>query len=446
MFNYFRVPLKGALLSRLSSKPIFYISLLMLSPWSIAQNISEESTLTLSSAIKRTLEENPSLKVFRFRQTALDGQQQTSTLNPAYEIGFEAENFAGTDNFQALDSIEFTLSLSSIIEMGDKRDARISVINNRSSLLEAERKIKSLNLLGEVTRRYIDVLAAQERVALAKEATQLAKDTLLEVDKRSRAGVAPTAEVKRAMAVVGNAKLTASSEQQQLDYSKLALTMMWNETTPLFARVNGNLFQFSADIEFNKLFAKIKQNPAILAFLTEERLKDAQLRLARTQLSADIKWSVGIRQIQDMNDTALTANFSMPLFAPKRNTGAIISAQAARDEVAVRKEASLLKLHSQLYRAYSSRKQAIFTVKSLKNSIIPTLEMALDETQTAYQRGRYSYLDYLTARQELLFARRALIESASSALRYGADIEQLIAEPLPASQHGLINKFQGITQ
>ena len=165
--------------------------------------------------------------------------------------------------------------------------------------------------------------------------------------------------------------------------------------------------------------------------------------MARTQSSADIKWSVGIKQNQDMGDTGLTAGFRMPLFAPRRSAGAIISAQAARDEVAVRKEATMLKLRNELYHAYTNRKQAIFTVKSLKNSIIPRLEEALNETKIAYQRGRYSYLEYLTARQELLFARRALIESASSALRYGADIEQLIAEPLPASQYGITNDFQG---
>ena len=95
----------------------------------------------------------------------------------------------------------------------------------------------------------------------------------------------------------------------------------------------------------------------------------------------------------------------------------------------------MLQLHNQLQQAYSSRKQAIYSANSLRNTIIPLLEEALAETQIAYQRGLYSYLDYLNARQELLLARRALIKSATAALRFGADIEQLIAEPLPASQH-----------
>ena len=443
MHYFTNVPPKGAKFSWLSSKWVIYFQSFILVLWAFSpmahsineKNLLQENTLTLSSAIKRTVKDNPSLKVFKFRQSALEGQLQSQGLRPSYEVGFEMENFAGTDDIGVLNSTEFTLSLSSIIEMGDKREARIGVVKSRSSQLTAMRKIEALNLLGEVTRRYIDILAAQERLSLAQEATLLAENTLAEVEKRSKAGVAPEAEIKRALAAVGNARLVTSSEQQQFDYSKVALVMMWKETTPSFTQVEGDLYQFSADIELTTLLAKVKQNPEILIYATEERLREAQLRLARTESSADIKWSVGIKQIQDVNDTALTAGFSMPLFASKRNTGAIISAQAARDEIIVKREVTMLALHNQLYRAYANRKQAIFIAKNLKESIIPTLTEALDETQIAYQRGRYSYLDYLTARQELLFARRAMIESASAALRYGTEIEQLIAEPLPASQY-----------
>jgi len=429
-------------MSWLSSTWVFYLQLFILLCWAFsplvqsknAMNMSEHKHLTLSLAIERTLKDNPSLKVFKFRQKILQGQLKTQGLSPAYEVGFEMENFAGTGDIGIFDSTEFTLSLSSILELGDKREARAGVISNRSSQIAAMRKIEALNLLSEVNRRYIDILAAQERLLLAKEATLLAEETLTEVEKRSQAGVAPKAEIKRALAAVGNARLTTSSEQQQLEYAKVALAMMWNETTPSFTRVEGSLYQFSTDIEFKTLLEKVKQNPEILIYATQERVREAQLRLARTESSADIKWSVGIKQIQTVNDTALTAGFSMPLFSSKRNVGAISSAQAARDEVIVKREATMLALHNQLYRAYSNRKQAIFTAKNLKKSIIPTLTEALNETQIAYQRGRYSYLDYLSARQELLFARRAMIESAAAALRYGTQIEQLIAEPLSTPQ------------
>jgi cobalt-zinc-cadmium efflux system outer membrane protein len=396
---------------------------------------TEKSTLTLASAIQRALKENPAFKVFTLRQVSLDGQQQTQALAPAYQLGFEAENFAGSGQLKGFDGAEFTVSLSSVIEMGDKRAARRDLGIHRSAQLTAERKIAALSLLAEVTRRYIDVLTAQASLSLADEATLLAEETLVEVEKRAKAGSTPKAEIKRALAAVGNARLGLSAKQQQLSYSKLSLALLWNESLVDFNQVTGDLYYFSDDVAFEQLYAKVKQNPALLAFASEERLKSAQLRLAKSQSSIDIQWTIGVKQLQDIGDTALVAGFSVPLFNSTNNSGAIITAQAERDEVQARKVTALLNLHSQLQQAYYSRKQAIYTANSLRHTIIPLLEEALAETKIAYQRGLYSYLDYLSARQELLIAKRALIKSASAALCFGADIEQLIAEPLPASQH-----------
>jgi cobalt-zinc-cadmium efflux system outer membrane protein len=391
--------------------------------------------LTLTAAIKRSLEQNPSLKVFALRDAALQGQLKTAQLKPAYELDIETENFAGTNSFNGLDSAELTVSLSSKIEMGGKREARSGLYSNSRSVLTAQKQVESLELLGEVTRRYIDVLAAQERVILALEAAELAKSTLAVVKKRSKAGSTPEAEVKRAKAAQSQSELTLLSEQQQLAYLKVALAALWGDTRPQFSTVSGDLFRFGKDVDFDVLYAKLEKNPVIQVFVAEERLKDAEVRLAKTESSSDFRWSVGVRQFQESNDTALTAGFSMPLFSSSRNKGAVSSALASRNEVFVQREMALLNMHTHLFRAFSNRQQAIISVNKLQNEIVPALKQALKETRQAYERGRYSYLEYVTARQELLSARRSLIEAASAALTYGADIEQLTAEPLPASAY-----------
>ena len=396
---------------------------------------SLDDKLTLTEAIKRSLEQNPSLKVFALRDVALQGQLETAQLNPAYELDIETENFAGTKSLSGLDSVELTVSLSSTIEMGGKREARAGFYTNSRSVLTAQKQVESLELLGEVTRRYIDVLAAQERVVLALEATELAKSTFAVVQKRSKAGSTPEAEVKRAKAAQSQSELTLLSEQQQLAYLKVALAALWGDTRPQFSTVSGDLFRFGKDVDFDVLYAKLEKNPVIQVFVAEERLKDAEVRLAKTESSSDFRWSVGVRQFQESNDTALTAGFSMPLFSSSRNKGAVSSALASRNEVFVQREMALLNMHTHLFRAFSNRQQAIISVNKLQNEIVPALKQALKETRQAYERGRYSYLEYVTARQELLSARRSLIEAASAALTYGADIEQLTAEPLPASAY-----------
>lgn len=405
----------------------------------------QSNTLSLTTVIERVQQLHPSLKVFQLRHQALDGTAQTQALRPGYEIGFDLDNVAGSGEFQGIDRAELSMSLSSVIELGDKLDARSGVISEQRAVLDAEQKIAALNLLAEATRRYIDVLAAQSQLELAIDSLMLAEETQVVVAKRAKAGVTPDAEVKRAQAAVFNAKLVAETQLLQLDYAKLTLSMMWGESEVSFSALAGSLFEFTDDVALAPLFEKVKYSPAITAYLTQAQLKEAELRFAKTQSSTDIKWSVGIKQLQQTNDMALTAGLSMQLFSGERNSGAILSAQAAKDEVFANREVALLSLYRQLYRAYASRQQAMITVNRLQASVIPTLTLALEDTKVAYEQGLYSYLDYLTAREELLFARRGLIDAAASALRYGVDIEQLIAEPLPASQHTFFNNFSKMT-
>ncbi len=65
--------------------------------------------------------------------------------------------------------------------------------------------------------------------------------------------------------------------------------------------------------DFDALFQRAIENPAIEIFASEERLREAELQLAKTQSSTDIGWSVGVRQFQDTDDTALVAGVSIPL-------------------------------------------------------------------------------------------------------------------------------------
>jgi len=136
------------------------------------------------------------------------------------------------------------------------------------------------------------------------------------------------------------------------------------------------------------------------------------------------------------------AGFSVPLFAEKRAESAVKSALAARNEISYRQQDFLLRIHTQLYQAYSAREQAINAATTLQQSIIPQLTDALTQTKTAYQRGLYSYLDFLTARQELLNAKRALIEASADALLLAAEIEQLTAEPLLIEQNNEGNSHE----
>lgn len=387
-------------------------------------------TLTLPDALALAMAQNPGLQVFDLRLEGLQGRRITADQNPALEAGLEVENFLGNDDLRGFDGAEYTLSLSSVLELGGQRQARVSLVDSRHERVEAERRADTLDVLGTVTQRFVATLALQEKLDLAAEAVVLAEATREIVGGRAERGAAPQAEVLRARAALGRTRIEQSRLQVQLQSRKIALASLWGNTSPDFETLEGDLFQAGSSDSFEALYQRVEDSPAIRIYASERRIREAEIRLARSQSEGDIRWQVGVRRFEDTDDMALAASFSVPLFSGRRNRGEIQTALAARDAVRFRQEDALLHLHARLFEAYHLRRQSIEVVARIRQQILPDLTEALRQTREAYENGRYGYIEWTAAQQELLSARQALVDAAATALLNQALIEQLTAQPL----------------
>lgn len=407
-----------------------YAFALCMGTWLLANSSIAQEPLSLESAAQKTLENHPSLQVFAYRNDALQGRRQTSALRPGFEIGTELENFAGSGTTKGFDDAEITLSLSSVIELGSKRQARIASIDAQTGFIHTERQVQALDVLGAMTKQYIGVLSLQERLSLARESETLADETIATVRSRIEAGAAPDAELLRARAVRSKARLTSSQISRELEVAKVALASFWGERRERISPVSGDLFGFGTALNFESLYERASESPAIQIFASETRLRDAAIQLAKSRNKSDLRWSLGMRRLEGPGDTALVASVQMPLFAGKRNRGEVAASMAERSEVAIRREQALNELYARLFDGYRTRAQSIKATQTLQEETIPALSQALATTRTAYGSGRYSYLDLIAAQQALLDAKATLIDTAAAALEAGVIIEQLTGQPL----------------
>ncbi len=396
----------------------------------IAVTHADATELSLLKAIEMTLENNPSLHFYRLRQEQIQGFASVERLSPGLELGIELENVAGNGEFSGTAQAEITLALSSVIELGGKLESRQSAANARLQKSELQRKAKTLDVLADVTRHFIGLMATQEQFAIANESAQLSSSMLKTLNERMQRGAVSEAEVMRAKALLTQAKIQRDSLQRKYERQKIRLARFWGQTDVDFSTVTGDLYTFGKEQEFAALYEKVKQSPSIQSYASDLRLKDAEVRLAKTQSQADLTWQIGVRRFEETGDSALTLGVSMPLFSKSRNSGAIKAAQAARNSVEFESEERLLELHERLFTAYSQRQQFISAHELLKDAVIPDLEKALGITEQAYERGRLGYQDWIMAQQELLDAKRQMIETATAALLNQAVIEQLTAQPL----------------
>jgi len=389
--------------------------------------------LTLEEAGRRTIIQNPQLDVFQWRTAELAGQRQTASLPPQIALSLEAENVLGNGDFSGVDAAELTLALSSIIELGDKAAGRLAVIDAKTGLMETNRQSAALDLLSEVTRRFLAAQALQARLEVATEARALTSSALQQVRSQVERGAAPKVEQLRAEASQAQAELEYNAVTASLQSSKLDIATLWGGERVDFGHLQGDLFQFPPVAPFEQLYRRVVESPTIRIFGAERRVREAELSLARARSRSDIGWSVGVRRFQDSDDYAMTFGLDIPLSAADRNTGNVQSAVAARNAVDYRQQAGMRALRAQLYRAWHSYQQSSAAALKLRDHVLPILKAALVETGEGYSIGRYRYLDWMDARHALLDTRLAMIDAAKNALLNLALIEQLTGTPAVSS-------------
>lgn len=406
------------------------IAMLLLALTTLSKSAQAVETLSLEQALKLTLNNNPTLHQFRFKDAILEAQKETDSQRPEFEISAEIENIAGSGNTSGFGAAESTIALSSVLEFGGKRQARISFADSRLEHYRWQQQAMTLDLLGDLTTTFIETLRVQANMALAQESLNLSQSLLKTAQSRSIRGATPEAEVKRAKAALVRAELLVTASESQFARQKNLLAQFWGSYDPHFTKLSGSLFKYPETESFDQLFKYVENSPSFKVFLTETRMQEANISLTKAKSRSDLNWQLGVRRFEDSNDTAIVAEFSIPLFTRQRNQGQLREAQAMRDAAQSAEKISLLRLRNELFQAFSLRAQSIDAVHRTKETAIPALESALELTRKAYLNGRYRYQDLIASQQELLQAKQALIDTAATALISQAVIEKLIGKPL----------------
>lgn len=391
---------------------------------------SAAEQLTFADAVQLALARSPDLIASRYELTAAQGRitQAGLRLNP--ELGVELENFAGSGETHGFDVLETTLSLSQVIEIGDKRDLRVGVAESDRDLVVVEQRARELDVLAEVARRFITVVVAQERQRFSQQATALAQQTLDAITQRVDAALSPVAEQSRARIALTRALIEEQQAGSELRAARYSLAAIWGDTEPMFGTAVADLFRFEVQQPFQAFFDKLERTPEFLALTSEARLRDAELRLAQAQARPNIAVGLGIRRFEATDDVALVAGFTRPLAIRDENQGAILEARARRAQTNAERQAALVRVRGSVFMLYQEITATRARAETLRSQAVPQAETALSQTRAGYDVGRFSFLELATAQQELLALQEAAIDAAADHHMLRAELERLTSEPL----------------
>lgn len=396
-----------------------------------AQPAGEPSgELSLAQAIHAVQAASPDLRAGEIELRASAGRIVQASLRPNPELSFEAENFAGTGEAAGRDILEATLSLSQVVELGGRRERRRQVASAAHEKRSVERRIAELEILAEATRRYIDVVVAQERLSLGQMTSKLAQEAYEVVARRVKAARTPRAEQGRAASARARSRLSLVRAGRGLETARLRLAAMWGSDAPGFARAVADLWALPEVADFRSLAARLDQAPGLLRYAAERSVHEAELALARARARPGVKLSAGVRRLDESDDVALVAGVSLPLPLFDRRQGERAESRARIEATEARRSAAYSRSRATLFALRAELDLARTEVEILRGEVVVEAERALEQIRSGFERGRFSYLELASAQQDVLDATGSAIDAAADFHRLRGEIERLMGGPV----------------
>ena len=367
------------------------------------------AAMDLPTAVSRTLAANPELQLYPYHVRALEGESLQAGLKPNPTLDVDLENAFGTGDNRFLSGSELTLSLSQVIELGQKREKRVALADHKSLAIQHEYEVKRLDVIASMMRDYFHVIRLQRLMKWNLQRIAAEKAALEVIEYRARAGVVGKADVMRMQLRLAKSQAKQSEFTTQHANSLKVLSANWAES-PDFTEVEGELRQTPDLPSIDLLNNAIATAPEYLLAIMQTRISQAQLTLAQAESQMDVTVTAGVRRMEANDDNALVLGFSMPLQWQNKNQGNITTAQAAYDEKRLTRGIMKTHLEIALGRIHSAMLSQLSQLQLIDTDLRPVANSLLSEVKHGYQLGQYSVLQWVDAQNELFSIERERIE------------------------------------
>ncbi len=212
------------------------------------------------------------------------------------------------------------------------------------------------------------------------------------------------------------------------------MSAQWGDTEPDFATVSGSLESLPALDPFEELVTRVRNNPDVTRYMSEQRLHEAELELARARSRPSWRVSGGLRRAEMSDDWSLIGTITVPLRMGNRNQGRIAEARAELARVTAETVEAEVRISTELFVLYQRLLHDIQLPARLEGEVVPGFEAALEEMRRAYELGQSSYLELREVQTELLTVNSELLEAYIDAHRLVIEIERLTGMSLTSTR------------
>lgn len=387
------------------------------------------------------------------------GQPDTTidipSISPGATAGWEVEREQGAHS--GFSESEITLSISQLIELGRKRAKRVAVATREKELVQWDYQVARADVLSNTALAFIDLLIAQENLALQNELLDLAEDVARSIGLRVQAGQVSPLENNRAEVALVATRVERDRAQREIEIARARLAENWGSTSPSFTSAVGRLDDIADVPTIETLVDGIRDNPDLARWTTELAAREAALTLERAKRIPDPTLELGFRSagLEDRSvtrfgadtgggfglarsnvgfdrsrDNSIVLGLSVPLPIFDRNQGNIAAAGHIVSKASDERRATEVAVRSGLFVARESAAIAHEEIEAFRGEVLLMATETFEKTQQGYEQGKFNYLDVLDSQRTLFDLRTAFLDALRRFHVANIEIERLTGKEL----------------
>jgi len=417
--------------------PHIVLAIAVTAPLVVAAGVSAQPPpvppdLRRDEAVALALAHNPSLAAASGEIRAREAEVDQASRAPNPELSFDVENVAGSGSVRGLDAAEATLAVSQRLELGGKRAARLHAAERDRDLATGDHEVLRAEVAAGTAVAFSEVMAAQDRLALADTLVGVAEQVLAAVSRRVRAGGLSPVEERRARVSLETDRMDRERVARDLDAARHRLSAWWGSPEPSFVRADGRLDRLVDLPPLEALLSRLDDAPPLARWATEIERRRAEERMAAAAAIPDVALSAGVRYLADTDDAGLVLGLHVPLPLRDRNRGERRAAAERIRSAERERRADALRLGTELREAWTTLTGTRAEALALRDQVLPEAAAAFRDAADAHREGRLRFTEVLDTKRTLFELRGRFLDVLVLHHAAAARLERLLGAPLVA--------------
>lgn len=414
---------------------------------SYARLIDAVNGTTADDLVRYALEHNGELAAARAAIAEARGRLRQAGLKPNPMIEAGGSKAANAADNSVMIGVEWPL------ELGGRRQARMSVADRELEMREAEVADFERRLAAEVRMKYSEAIAAARDLSFTEELLRLTRDSHQLI--RARVEHGKSAPIEQSLFAVevnrADAARIGFDSKAEVAFLELKKAVGMPPEEPL--RLRG---EFALDRQpvprAEAMRLAVESRPDIVALRAAENLAEAQINAARIDDKADasifggyerMNFGFGVRGFNSAGALAPVmgifhnVSFGVRLTLPTRNKnqGNIEAAVAASDAAGHRREFAELAARNEIAAAFVRLERAETALAVYRDSVRETSLRNLDIIRQAYLLGQKTALDVIAEQRRYVEIETGYTQSLKGLLDAQIEVERATGLPaMPAEQ------------